>query len=94
MSAIGSVDRGYETEITPFFRENPNESSCVSCGNCVSICPVGALVPKNSDFYNTKKVKTTCSYCGVGCQLELLVKGNKVVGSQPVFGEVNDRLKN
>ncbi|CEI73246.1 NADH-quinone oxidoreductase subunit G 2 [Romboutsia hominis] len=92
VSAISSVDRGYETEITPFFRENLNESSCVSCGNCVSICPVGALVPKNADFYNTKKVKTTCSYCGVGCQLELQVKDDKVVGSQPVFGEVNDGL--
>ena len=92
VSAIDCIDRGYNTEITPFFREKLNESTCVSCGNCVSVCPVGALVPKNAEFYNTKKVKTTCSYCGVGCQLELYVKDDKVVGSEPVYNEVNDGL--
>lgn len=92
VAAISAVYRGYDTVITPFFKESLNESNCVSCGNCVSVCPVGALVPKNSDFYNAKKVKTTCSYCGVGCQLELLVKDEKVVGSQPVEKAVNNGL--
>ncbi len=92
VSAIDAVDRGYHTEITPFFREKLDDSSCVSCGNCVSVCPVGALVPKNAEFYNTEKVKTTCSYCGVGCQLELSVKDDRVVGSQPVENAVNDGL--
>lgn len=92
VSAIEAVDRGYDTEITPFFKEKLNDSSCVSCGNCVSVCPVGALVPKNAMFYNTKKVKTTCSYCGVGCQLELSVKDGEVVGSQPLENGVNDGL--
>lgn len=92
VSAIESVDRGYDTKIRPFFNDNLNESTCVSCGNCVSVCPVGALVPKGAQFYGTERVKTTCSYCGVGCQLELLVKDNQVVGSEPVKDGVNDGL--
>lgn len=59
------------------------DSDCVFCGECVQVCPVGALVYKNARFsarpWETRKVKTTCSYCGVGCQLELHVKGNTVV---------------
>ena len=59
-------------------------SDCVFCGECVQVCPVGALVPKsviiNKVFPNeVKKVRTTCSYCGVGCQIYLHVKDNKVV---------------
>lgn len=92
VSAIAAIERGYDTEIKPFFKEKLNDSSCVSCGNCVSVCPVGALVPKDAMFYNTKKVKTTCSYCGVGCQLELSVKDGQVVGSQPLENKVNDGL--
>jgi len=60
----------------------PDEDFCVSCGECVQACPVGALKssyewlgPKK---WEMKKVVTTCSYCGVGCQLELYVKDNKV----------------
>lgn len=87
--AIESIRRGYETKITPFFEEELNSSNCVSCGNCVSVCPVGALVPKDADFWNVERVKTTCSYCGVGCQLELLVKNNEVVGAQPVEDALN-----
>ena len=92
VAAISAIERGYDTTITPFFKESLNESSCVSCGNCVSVCPVGALVPKNAEFHNVERIKTTCSYCGVGCQLELLVKDDKVVGSQPVVKAVNDGL--
>lgn len=92
IEAISTVDRGDYTTIAPFFKDTLDSSNCVSCGNCVSVCPVAALVPKNSQFYNTEKVKTTCSYCGVGCQLELLVKDGEVVGSEPVENAVNEGL--
>jgi formate dehydrogenase major subunit len=52
-------------------------------------------MPKSKEKFRTwelKRVKTTCSYCGVGCQMELLVKGNKVVGVEPVNVEPNDGL--
>jgi predicted molibdopterin-dependent oxidoreductase YjgC len=53
------------------------ESSCVGCGECVQICPTGALVEKKSKgkgrTWELEKVRTTCPYCGVGCQLILHV---------------------
>ncbi len=60
------------------------DSDCVFCGECVQACPVGALVPKNTfkekvRFEKTKTVRTTCSYCGVGCQMDLIVQNNRIV---------------
>ena len=60
------------------------DSDCVFCGECIQACPVGALIPKQDlleerSASKTKKVHTTCSYCGVGCQIYLHVRDNKVV---------------
>ena len=87
--------RGVFTNIEPPFNTGLGNSRCVSCGNCVSVCPVGALLPKrNIPFENgeIKKIRTTCVYCGVGCQLNLLVKENKVVGTEPVNTVPNNGL--
>ncbi|MPW26686.1 formate dehydrogenase subunit alpha [Alkalibaculum sp. M08DMB] len=86
VGAIGLSERGYNTHVAVPFELKIKDSTCVSCGNCVSNCPVGALVPKRKEkfrYWETNKVKTTCSYCGVGCQMDLLVKDNKVVEVQP-----------
>lgn len=60
------------------------EARCESCGECVAYCPTGALSNKMNygvaRAHQVKKVTTTCSYCGVGCQFDLLVKDNKVIG--------------
>lgn len=59
------------------------DSDCVFCGECLQVCPVGALVPDKSfrdgRFKDTKKVRSTCSFCGVGCQIDLFVQDNKIV---------------
>lgn len=59
------------------------DSECVFCGECLQVCPVGALVPEKSfrhdRFIDSKKIRTTCSFCGVGCQMDLIVQNNKIV---------------
>jgi len=93
--AINFADRGFSTHVAIASDKNFESSNCVSCGNCVSVCPVGALTPKQPQkfrHWEVKKVKTTCSYCGVGCQMELLVKNGKVLGVEPVNSTPNDGL--
>ena len=71
------------------------DTGCVSCGNCVSVCPVGALMPKSENEFReweTKKVVTTCTYCGVGCQIEYSVRNGKIVDAKPANGPSNEGL--
>ncbi len=77
VSAIDFGFRGYETKITVPWDKPISESSCVSCGECVVRCPVGALVPKNT-LQPSREVKTICPYCGVGCIIYLGLRGNIV----------------
>ena len=94
-AAIGITGRGFKAKIATPFDQLIRGTNCVSCGNCVSVCPVGALLPKTKmrvRAFETKKVPTTCTYCGVGCQLELQVKDDTVVGAQPLYGEANKGL--
>ncbi len=61
------------------------ESGCEFCGACVDVCPTGTLMERDRKWRGLaeRKVVTTCPYCGVGCQLELQVKGGIVVGVTP-----------
>ncbi|MEW6599874.1 MAG: 2Fe-2S iron-sulfur cluster-binding protein [Nitrospirota bacterium] len=58
-------------------------SSCVACGECVQLCPTGALTEKKAAgkgrAWETSRTKTTCPYCGVGCQMYLHVKDNEII---------------
>lgn len=60
------------------------ESDCVFCGECVQACPVGALVPfqdlgRRRELGKVRQVRTTCCYCGVGCQIYLHVEDNRII---------------
>lgn len=75
--------RGHKTSIVFNDKKAMGESSCVQCGECVQLCPVGALTEKKSigkaRAWEVNTVRTTCPYCGVGCQLNLHVKGEQIV---------------
>jgi len=93
--AIDFAGRGFNNRVAVPFDMQMKDSPCVSCGNCVSVCPVGALMPKMKEkyrFWEVKEVKTTCSYCGVGCELKLQVKDGKVVGAMPSDGAANNGI--
>lgn len=79
VSAITFAGRGYDTKISTFMDEPISQSSCVSCGECVVACPVGALAPKENSK-PSREVKTTCPYCGVGCGLYLGIRGDEIIG--------------
>jgi formate dehydrogenase major subunit len=84
--------RGINSRIIKGFDERFIDSTCVSCGACVQTCPTNAL----TDRYGTKTIdadeviRTVCTYCGVGCNLEIKVKKGAVCGIQaPLDSEVN-----
>ena len=89
---LGMQGRGFNSKI---IKDNDmlfGDSSCVSCGACAETCPTAAI----SDRYQSKalkadkKVRTICSYCGVGCNLEIAVKGKEVLSIRaPWDAEVN-----
>jgi formate dehydrogenase major subunit len=87
---LGLSQRGSETVVVCDNDKPMGESSCAQCGECVQKCPVGALVAKKSvgkaRTWETRKVRTTCPYCGVGCQLNLHVKGDQIVKVTGVDG--------
>ncbi len=73
--------RGPNTQIVAGLDTVMLEARCESCGACVAYCPTGALDNKMSVGAGRpdKVVTTTCTYCGVGCQLDLNVKDNKII---------------
>jgi formate dehydrogenase alpha subunit len=81
--AIDYAHRGFSTKVTVPYHRSLTESDCVFCGQCVSVCPVGALSERTrmgkGREWEFQKVKTTCSYCGVGCTLILNVKDQEIV---------------
>jgi predicted molibdopterin-dependent oxidoreductase YjgC len=82
-NAINFGYRGAETKVIAAGDRPLRDSDCVFCGECVQVCPVGALVEKDVRYHSrpweTRKVRTTCTYCGVGCQIYLHIKGNRIV---------------
>lgn len=86
--AIAVAGRGFEARISTEHDTPLADSACVFCGNCVGVCPTGALMFKpEHDLREAGKwdeskqtvTDTICSYCGVGCTLTLRVQDNKIV---------------
>ncbi len=88
-----AIDFGYDKsdskEVTKIIAGNDvtlKDSDCVFCGECVQACPVGALVADKifikQKFTKLEKTRTTCSYCGVGCQMDVYTQNNKIIDIQ------------
>ena len=86
--AIAVAGRGCDARIATEFATPLPESACVYCGNCIAVCPTGALMFKSEhdmradgswDESAQTVTETICSYCGVGCSLELHVQDNTIV---------------
>jgi formate dehydrogenase major subunit len=90
--AITHGYRGMRAKIVTKGDQPMERSDCVYCGQCIQACPVAALVEKKSRYkirpWEARHVRTTCYYCGVGCQLDLHIKDNqimKVTGVEDAF---------
>ena len=86
--AIAVAGRGFEARISTELAVELPESACVYCGNCIAVCPTGALMAKSEydlrragawDESRQTAVDTICPYCGVGCTLTLHVQDNEIV---------------
>ncbi|SHI88713.1 formate dehydrogenase subunit alpha [Parasporobacterium paucivorans] len=85
--------RGIGTHMSMVYDIKWSESNCESCGNCVANCPTGALLDKKIKgiprLWDVKKVGTTCPHCGVGCQYNLIVKDDEIIGTEALEGPSN-----
>jgi predicted molibdopterin-dependent oxidoreductase YjgC len=86
--AIAVAGRGFEAGISTEYDVSLPGSACVYCGNCIGVCPTGALMPASEynmrlagtwDESQQTVTTTICPYCGVGCNLELHVQDNTIV---------------
>ena len=86
--AIAVAGRGFDARISTEYAVPLDESACVYCGNCIGVCPTGALMFTSEhdmreagtwDETAQTVTNTICPYCGVGCELELHVQDNEIV---------------
>ena len=92
--AIAVAGRGFDARISTEFAVPLPDSACVYCGNCIAVCPTGALMVTreyelraHDDWDEARQTSgdTICPYCGVGCTLRLHVQDNEIVKATSPF---------
>lgn len=96
--AIAVAGRGFDAHISTEMDVPLPDSACVYCGNCIGVCPTGALMFKSEhdlrrdgrwDEARQTQTDTICAYCGVGCTLTLHVQDNRIVkATSPLDSDV------
>jgi formate dehydrogenase major subunit len=75
INALGFINRGNSTVVKPALDKPLAETTCIGCGNCIEVCPTGAIefnYPyKRQAPFKTVEKRTICSECGVGCEIDL-----------------------
>ena len=98
--AIGVAGRGFAARISTEFAVELPKSACVYCGNCIAVCPTGALMAKPEwdkrqdgtwDESRQTQTDTICPYCGVGCTLTLHVQDNEILKATSPFDQTVTR---
>ncbi len=95
---IGMSGRGRTAKIVFDQDDKMGSSSCVACGECVQACPTGALMPssvvnedqRGDSFEFDSQTKSVCPFCGVGCQISLKVKNDKIKYVDGADGPANE----
>jgi len=91
-NALGLVERGFKTYVAPSLGEKLQDTSCESCGLCISTCPTGAITenfPFKPGPIKTDTFETVCNYCSVGCSLTIHHKNGFVMRVEGANGMVN-----
>ena len=89
---LSMAGRGFDSHIIKGLDESFMESDCVSCGACSQACPTSAIsdVFQSKAIYATEKTRTVCTYCGVGCNLEVSSTNGEILSIRaPYDAEVN-----
>jgi len=89
---LSMAGRGFDSRIIKSADTTFKESDCVSCGACAQACPTSAIsdVFQSKSIRADKKTRTVCTYCGVGCNLEVSTKNGEIISIQaPYDAEVN-----
>jgi len=82
-SVLDLAFRGFATRVATAFERPLTETDCELCGQCVAVCPTGALTEKERRFkgreWELEKVETVCPFCGCGCRVTLHMKDDRIV---------------
>jgi len=91
-SALGLIKRGFDTFVAPGMELPLQETTCESCGLCISACPTGAIV-ENTKFkpgpVKTEAVETVCNFCSIGCAIQIHHRNGFVMRVTGAKGLVN-----